>query len=144
MQTTFETAIRGFGNNTGIEVPPENIEELGAGKKPPVQVQVAGYSYRSTVAVRGGTFLISLSKAHREAAGLAAGDHVSVTLVLDDGPRTVDVPPELAAALKGAGLSETFAALSYSKRKEFCRQVADAKAEDTRTRRIAKVIEALS
>ena len=144
MQTTFDTEIRGFGNNTGIEVPAKNIAELGAGKKPPVRVNVGGYSYRSTVAVRGGTFLISLSKAHREAAGLAAGDHVTVTLVLDDGPRTVDVPPALTAALEDAGLSETFAALSYSKRKEFCRQVADAKAEDTRIRRITKVIDALS
>jgi hypothetical protein len=143
MKTTFQTEIRGFGNNTGIEVPAENIAELGAGKQPPVQVTVAGYTYLSSVAVRGGTFLISLSKAHREASGLSAGDSVEVTLVLDSGPRRVDVPPSLAVALEDAGLSETFAALSYSKRKEFCRQVAEAKAEDTRSRRIAKVISAL-
>jgi hypothetical protein len=144
VQTTFTTEIRGFGNNTGIEVPAENIAELGTSKKPPVKVSVADYTYRSTVAVRGGTYLISLSKAHREAAGLSAGDHVEVTLVLDDGPRYVDVPPSLADALNHAALSDTFAALSYSKRKEFCRQVADAKAEETRARRIAKVIDSLS
>ncbi len=144
MQTTFRTEIRGFGNNTGIEVPPANIAELGSSKKPPVKVTVAGYTYQSTVAVRGSTFLISLSKAHREAAGLSAGDQVEVTLVLDDGPRSVDVPPALADALKEAGLSDTFEAQSYSKRKEFCRQVADAKAEDTRARRVATVIDSLS
>ena len=143
METTFQTEIRGFGNNTGIEVPAESIAELGAGKRPPVQVTVAGYTYPSTVAVRGGTFLISLSKAHREASGLSAGDSVEVTLVLDDGPRTVDIPLALAEALKAAGQIEAFAALSYSKRKEFCRQVADAKAEDTRSRRIGKVVDSL-
>jgi antitoxin component of MazEF toxin-antitoxin module len=144
MSTTVRTQIRGFGNNTGIEVPAENIAELGAGKQPPVQVTVAGYTYPSTVAVRGGTFLISLSKAHREASGLSAGDSVEVTLVLEDGPRTVHVPPALAEALEAAGLNQAFAELSYSKRKELCRQVADAKAEETRTRRIAKVVDALS
>jgi hypothetical protein len=143
MKTTFQTEIRGFGNNTGIEVPAENIAELAAGKQPPVQVTVAGYTYPSSVAVRGGTFLISLSKAHREASGLSAGDSVEVTLVLDSGPRSVDVPASLAEALADARLTETFAALSYSKRKEFCRQVAEAKAEDTRSRRIAKVVSAL-
>ncbi len=143
MQTTFTTEIRGFGNNTGIEVPEASIAELSSSKKPPVKVNVAGYTYRSTVAVRGGSYLISLSKAHREAAGLSAGDRVEVTLVLDDGPRSVDVPPALADALEDAGLSDSFAALSYSKRKEFCRQVAVAKADDTRTRRIAKVIDSL-
>lgn len=87
MKTTFETTIRGFGNNTGIKVPLENISELGVSKKPPVVVTVAGYSYKSTVAVMKGMFLISLSKAHREAAELSVGDKVSVTLTLDDGPR---------------------------------------------------------
>ncbi len=144
MQTTFDTTILAFGNNTGLEVPAANLAELGTSKTPGVTVWLGDYTYPSTVAVRSGRFLISLAKEHREAAGLSAGDRVHVTLELVTGPRSVDVPPALAVALEDAGLSDQFAALSYSKRKEFCRQVSDAKAEETRSRRIAKVITALS
>src|SRR4051794_34035779 len=105
MQTSFDTVILGFGNNTGIEVPAVNLTELGAGKRPPVVVNVEGYSYQSTVGVMSGRTLISLPKAHREAAGLKAGDAVTVTLVLDGGHRDVEVPPQLHAALDRAGLA---------------------------------------
>ena|SRR5947209_12375662 len=144
MQTSFDTVILGFGNNTGIEVPDANLEALGRGKRPPVVVTVGGYSYQSTVGGMGGRTLISLPKAHREAAGLKAGDAVSVTLVLDDGPREVEVPAELQEALGRAGLADRFAALAYSKRKEFARQVREAKADDTRARRIEKVLQAVT
>jgi uncharacterized protein YdeI (YjbR/CyaY-like superfamily) len=87
--------------------------------------------------------MIPLSAAHREASGLKAGDPVEVTLEIDDEPRTVDVPPELAEALSKAGLKEKFDGLSFSKRKEFARQVAEAKTQETRDRRLAGVIEKL-
>lgn len=144
MQTTFETTILGFGNNTGIEVPAEHLAVLGAGKRPPVIVTVADYTYRSTVGVMGSRTLISLPKVHREASGLRAGDAVTVSLVLEDGPRPVEVPAQLQAALERAGLAERFAALAYSKRKEFARQVTDANTDATRDRRIKKVVQALS
>jgi antitoxin component of MazEF toxin-antitoxin module len=141
--TTFEAVILGFGNNTGIEVPAENLEALGSGKRPAVAVTVAGYSFRSTVGVMGGRSLISLPKAHRDAAGLAAGDRVVVSLALEEGRRDVELPSSLADALNEAGLAETFEQLAYSRRKEFARQVSEAKAEATRERRIAKVLDAL-
>ena len=47
MQTTFATVIRGFGNNTGIELPPPSLAELGGGKRSPVVVTVADYTYQS-------------------------------------------------------------------------------------------------
>ena len=144
METTFDTVVLGFGNNTGIEVPAENLAELGGGKRLPVTVTIDGYSYHSTVGVMGGRALVSLSKAHREAAGLKAGDTVTVALALDAGSREVAVPAQLQAALDGAGLTGRFAALAYSKRNEFARQVEDAKTDATRRRRIAKVVEALS
>ncbi len=86
MKTTFTTTIQATGNNTGIEVPPENVAALGSSKKPAVTVTVSGYSYPSTVAVMGGKFMIPLSKAHRETAGLRAGDQVEVTLELETAP----------------------------------------------------------
>lgn len=143
MSTTFEAVILGFGNNTGIEVPAEALAALGAGKRPPVLVALGDYTYRSTPGVMGGRTLISLPKAHRDAAGLKAGDAVTVTLTLEEGPRAVEIPAPLEAALTQAGLLETFSGLAYSKRKEFARQVAEAKTDATRERRIEKVLDAL-
>jgi len=104
-------------------------------------VTVAGYPYRNTVAVMGGVYMISLSKANREAAGVKAGDQVEVTLELDVEPRTVAVPDDLAAALLAkSGATAAFEALAFSKRKEFVRQVEEAKAQETRERRIAGIV----
>lgn len=144
MKSTYTTTVKADGNNTGLEVPAEVIATLGASKKPPVVVTLAGYSYRSTVAVMGGVFMISLSKANREAAGVKAGDQVEVTLELDQAPRTVDVPDDLAAALAGKpGARAAFDALAPSMRKEYVRQVESAKAVETRNRRIAGIVEKL-
>ena len=66
---SFESHLVGVGNNAGIEVPAEVIEQLGAGKKPPVVVVVNGHEYRSTVAVMGGKFMISFNAATRAATG---------------------------------------------------------------------------
>jgi hypothetical protein len=141
MAITYTTTIKVDGNNTGLEVPPEVIAALGSSKKPPVVVTLAGYTYRSTVAVMDGVFMISLSKANREAAGVKGGDEVEITLALDTEPRTVDIPDDLAAALAAKpGARDAFDALAYSARKEYVRQVESAKAQETRERRIAGIV----
>ena len=77
MNATYTTLVWVDGNNTGLEVPAEVIASLGNSKRPPVVVSLAGHSYRSTVAVMGGVFMIPLSKANREAAGVKGGDQVA-------------------------------------------------------------------
>lgn len=141
MKTTFKTVIKAIGNNTGIVVPPANLAELGS-KKPPVKVTVNGFTYDSTVASRDGESLIALSKANREAAGVQAGDEVTVTLKLDEQPRSVALPDDLQAALKRAGVLDDFEKLSVSKRKAHVLSVTDAKTEETRLKRIQKVLDA--
>jgi len=128
---------------TGIPVPEDAVVALGAGKKAPVKVTVNGYTYQTTLAVMKGASILSLSAQHREAAGLKAGDTVEVKLELDTAPRTVEVPTDLAEALAAAGAREAFDALSYSARKEHVRQVESAKAQETRDRRVATIVEKL-
>jgi len=128
---------------TGIPVPAEVVDALGAGKRPPVKATINGYTYRTTIASMRGTFMLSLSAENRGAAGVEAGDAVEVTLTLDTEPRTVDVPDDLAAALAERGGREAFDALSYSARKEYVRQVESAKAKETRDRRIAGIADKL-
>lgn len=146
MKTTFTTTITKDDekNATGIRVPAEAIAALGKGKKPPVKVTLNGFTYRSTVAAYGDVYMLPLSQERRAAAGVQAGDQVEVTLELDQEPRTVEVPDDLAAALsEKPGAMAAFEALSYSARKEHVRQVESAKAPETRERRIAKIVASL-
>jgi hypothetical protein len=144
---SFTTSIRKDQekNATGIEVPPEIIESLQAGKKPPVKVTLKGYTYRTTVAVIGGVFMMPLSAEHRSAAGVHGGETVDVTIELDTEPRTVEIPADLQAALEAqpGGLA-AFHKAAPSMRKEYVRQVESAKAADTRTRRIASIVTKLT
>ncbi len=96
----FHTTIVQSGKNTtGIEVPPEVVEALGAGKRPKVKVTIGEFSYRSSIATMGGVPMVSLSAENRAGAGVAGGDDVEVELALDLEKRVVTVPPDLAAAM---------------------------------------------
>ena len=129
------------GNNTGIEVPVEGVEALGAGKRPPVVVTVNGYEYRSTVAPMGGKYLIPFSAARRKESGIKGGDTIDVELTVDTAPRTVDVPADLQAALNSSpGAAAGWQKLSYSNRKAQVESVLGAKAAETRARRIAAIV----
>jgi len=144
---SFRTTLLTNGKTaTGIEVPPEVVEALGAGKRPAVTVTInGGHSYRSTVAVMGGKYLLPVSAENRTAAGLTAGDEIDVELVLDEAPREVEVPDDLTAALDAEPAARAFFdGLSYSNRRRLVLAIEGAKAEETRRRRIAKTVENLA
>jgi Bacteriocin-protection, YdeI or OmpD-Associated/Domain of unknown function (DUF1905) len=144
-RAAFRTTILASGGTAaGIEVPPEAVESLGAGKRPPVVVTINGYSYRNTVAVMGGAYMIGVSNEHRAASGLKAGDEVDVVLVLDTAPRTVDLPADFATALDAEPAARaTFDKLSPSNKGYHVSLIEGAKSEETRQRRIEKSIAAL-
>jgi hypothetical protein len=141
----FRTTIVQSGKTaTGIEVPEEVVEGLGAGKRPKVVVTVNGYTYRSSIAPMSGSYWVGFSSEHREASGLGGGDEVDVELELDTAPREVTVPDDLAAALDAdPAARRTWDGLSYSNRSWHALQITGAKTDDTRQRRIAKSVEAL-
>lgn len=124
----------------GIVVPEKIVAGFGQGKRPKVTVTLNGYTYRSTVAVMGGKFMLPLAKVHREASGVKDNTKVEVTLELDAAPREVEVPKDLAAALKKAGVRAGFDALAFTYRKEHVRSIEEAKAPETRARRIEKAV----
>jgi hypothetical protein len=126
---------------TGIEVPTEVMAALGSGKRPPVTVTINGHSYRTTVGSLGGRSLISVSAQVRQDAGVAAGDGVDVDVELDEAPRTVTVPDDLAAALAAdAAAGAAFARLPYSHQREHVMAIESARAPETRQRRISKAV----
>jgi hypothetical protein len=138
---TFETTVTATGNNTGIVVPGEVIEQLGAGKRPAVLVNLNGYEYRTTAGVMGGRHMVSVSAAVRKATGLGGGDPVRVTLTVADTPREVTVPADFAAALAADEQAAAFfAGLSNSMQRYHVDNITAAKSADTRQRRINKTI----
>lgn len=142
---TFHTTVLQTGKNTaGIQVPEEIIEKLGGGKRPLVRVTINKYTYRSAVAVMGGKYMISFNPDHRKASGVQGGDETDVTLELDVEPRTVEIPPDLKDALIKARALDAFEKCAPSMKKEYVRQVQEAKAQETRNRRITKIVEKLS
>lgn len=141
MKTTYETVVIGSGNHASIEIPDKNLAEIGGNKRAPLKITINGYTYQSTATGVGGKCMVVFPTRDREASGAAAGDLITVTLELDDGYRHVEIPSELRAALAENELQETFHDLTYSKRKEFARQVHDAKGVDTKARRIQKILD---
>jgi len=137
----FDTVLTATGNNTGIVVPPEIIEALGAGKRPPVMVVINGYSFQTTVGVMSGRSMIPVSAAVRKESGLAAGDAIRVELAVAAKPRSVDVPADFAAAMAEAkGARAFFDGLSNSIQRYHIDLINGAKGQNTRVRRIEKAV----
>ncbi len=129
---------------TGIQVPEEVVTSLGSSKKPAVRVTLNGYTYRSTVAVMGGVFMLPVSAEHRAGAGVAAGDEVDVELELDTAPREVNLPGDFADLLEGdANAKRFFEGLSYSRKQWYVLPIEQAKTPKTRARRLEKAISML-
>lgn len=141
---TFETVLFKHGtlDATGIEIP-FDVEAVFGAKRVPVKAVINGAEYRGSIARMGGKYLLGIPKEFRERAGIAAGEHIVVTLEKDTAERTVTIPDDLAAALKENGIAEAFDALSYTLRKENVRSIEEAKASETRARRIQKTIDML-
>ena len=142
----FHTTILQSGKTAaGIQVPTEIVEGLGAGKRPKVSVTIRGFTYRSSIAVVDGTYMVGVSAENRAAAGVAGGDEVDVDIELDTVPREVTVPADFAAALDAEpNARRTFDGLSYSNKSWHVGQVEGAKSDETRQRRIARSVEILS
>ncbi|WP_409465915.1 YdeI/OmpD-associated family protein [Amycolatopsis sp. GA6-003] len=146
MSHTFRTLVELNGKTaTGFRVPAEVVEALDQGRRPKVRVTIGPHTYRSTVAVYSGEFMLPLSAANRAAAGVAAGETVEVTLEADLAERTVEMPDDLAAALaERPGARAAFDKLSFTAQRERAEAVTSAKRAETRRRRIAKIVAELA
>jgi Bacteriocin-protection, YdeI or OmpD-Associated/Domain of unknown function (DUF1905) len=138
----FRATLESHGKTaTGIHIPDGVVEALGSGRKPAVRVTIAGHTYRSTIASRSGRYLVGVSAENRAAAGVAAGDELDVELELDTEPREVTVPQDLADALAGeAQARRFFDTLTHSQKQWYVLPIEQAKAAETRERRVAKAI----
>jgi hypothetical protein len=141
---TFRATVVPAGNATGVEVPVEVVDALGDGRRPKVAITVNGHSWRSRIASKGGRYLVGISAANRAAAGIAEGDEIEVMLELDTGPREVDEPPDLKDALDAVPAARAaFDRLAFGLRRKHVDDIEAAKSDQTRQRRIERLVESL-
>jgi hypothetical protein len=125
----------------GLEVPPEVVEALGAGKRPAVTITINGHSWKSRVAIMRGRYLLGLSNANRKAAGVATGDEVEVEVEIDAEPRVVAEPADFARALDADPAARTaYDRLAYSHKRQHVLAIESAKKPETRARLIEKAL----
>jgi len=129
---------------TGITVPPDVVEALGAGKRPAVSVTINGFTFSTTVGSMNGAAKIPVSAERRGLIGAQGGDTLRVSVALEAAPVEIAVPDGLADALATDGeAAEFFAGLTASQRKGYIVPIEDAKTDETRVRRIEKAMTAL-
>lgn len=140
-RTTIEAAT---GGGAAAQIPPEVRDALGGNRQMRVTGTLNGLPFRSSTMPYRGGFYVGVHKAAREAAGVDIGDEVTLTLVRDDSPRTLELAPELEAALADEPqLRERFDGLSFSRRRELADPIAEAKKPETRQARLEKALAAL-
>ena len=144
MKKTFRTTIVRDGSMCFIPLPFDPKPVFGK-VRAPVRVTLNGYTYRSTIASMGDGPCIPLRKSNREAAGLEGGETLAVTLELDDAPRDVAPPADLAEALRSAsGAWDRWLELSYTHRREYVEAIEEAKKPETRARRVSEAVRAIA
>lgn len=137
---TIEVSIRSNGSMCAIPVPFDPKAVFGK-VRAPVKVTINGYTFRSTIARMGGETFIPLRRSNREAAAVEGGDRVQVRIAADEDTRVVEVPADLADALKGRpGVWKQWLELSYTSQRECVESVLGARKSETRARRIVKVV----
>lgn len=122
------------GNTTGFRIPDEVVDELGAGRRPKVAATVGDHTWRSSIARMGDAFWLGMSRENRDLARVEAGQVLDLDVVVDDAPRTVDLPEELAS------VADAWAGLSYSNQRRIAEGIESAKKPETRAARVEKAL----
>ena len=141
---SFRAKLGAKGHSLFFEVPLDVRKEFGKAR-PPVEVTINGYTYRSTVSVYGGKYYLPVRQERRDEAGLKGGDIIDVKVALDTEPRTVTPPSELSAAFKKSAAAKVqWEKLSYTHKKEHADAISQAKKPETRARRVEKTLQMLA
>lgn len=142
----FDAVIRRGPRGGAFVAVPFDIEAAWGGRRVPVRALFdASSEVRGTAVFMDGGPILGVTREVRNALGKDVGDSVQVEVARDDDPRTVEIPRDLAVALRARPeLAEHFEGLSYTHRKEYARWVTEAKRPETRARRVARAVEMLA
>ncbi|MFZ1010175.1 MAG: YdeI/OmpD-associated family protein [Candidatus Sulfotelmatobacter sp.] len=125
--------------------PPVDVPEFfGTRARIPIRGTINGYPFRSSLMPCGGRHMMPVNSTLCRGAGVRPGDHVEVVMERDEEKRTVDAPPLLQKELaKNKAALANWEKLSFTHKKEMAQSILGAKQEETRTRRLAKVMDVL-
>lgn len=140
----IRTTIQQRGPAAAILLDDAQVASLGGARNAPVTLTIGGATVRTRIGQMAGENLLGLSKERRAALGVEAGDEVEAVIALDAAERSIELPPELDAALDGDPAARSaFEGLAPSRRKELARGIAEAKAAETKERRLARALDEL-
>jgi len=142
---TFTVTIQNAGGGGAFVEVPFDVEAAFGSKRPKIKAMIEGVPYRGLLARMGGEHhMLIVLKGIREQIGKTFGDEVKVTVEPDTEPRVIEIPPDLAKALRKEKAAQArFNSLSYTHRREYVTHITEAKREETRAKRIARTIEVL-
>jgi hypothetical protein len=146
-QAEFDATVEPSGRGGGhlVVVPPKALKALGGGGRIAVRATFDGIPYRGSIVRMGKVSVLGVLKAVMTKAGVGPGDRLYVVVENDDEPRKVEVPDDLAKALRAnPAARRRFESLSYSHRREHVAHVTEAKRAETRARRIDRTVATLS
>ena len=137
----FQVKILGKG---AIRPPVDVAEYFGTRARVPIRGTINGFAFRSSLMPMGGYHMMPVNKILCQGAGVQPGDMVNVVMECDPEARTVEAPAELKKELaKSKKAQERWDGLAFTHKKEMANSISSAKQEETRKRRLAKVMEVL-
>ncbi len=142
----FKVKIAGgeIGAVAAIALPVDVLEFFGTRARVPVRGTINGFPFRSSLMPMGGCHMMPVNQILRKGAGAEAGDIVEVVMERDDEKRTVEPPAVLKKALaKNKAAKANWEKMGFTHKKEIALWIEAAKKEETRARRVAKVMQVL-
>ena len=139
----FQAKIQGreAGVVAAIAPPVDVIDYFGTRARVPIRGTINGFPFRSSLMPCGNARMMPVNKTLCQGAGVQPGDFVDVVMERDEEERTVEAPPELKKEMaKSKTARERWDGLAFTHKKEMVNSISGAKQEETRKRRLAKVI----
>lgn len=122
--------------------PPVDVPEFfGTRARVPIRGTINGFPFRSSLMPMGGCHRMPVNRTLCQGAGVKPGDLVDVVMERDGEERTVEPPVELKKEFaKNKKAQERWEKLSFTHKKEIAISISGAKQEETKKRRLAKVM----
>ena len=145
-QLRFKARIQGkeAGVVAAITPPVDVPEHFGTRGRVPIRGTINGFAFRSSLMPMGGCHMMPVNRALCQSAGVKPGDTVDMVMERDADARTVEAPPALKKELaKNKKAQERWEKLAFTHKKEMAISIRDAKQEETKKRRLDKVMNVL-
>lgn len=140
----FDSVIVDSGKGGAYVEVPFDIEKEFGSKRIKAKATFDGVEYRGSI-MRMGTecYILGITKDIQSRIGKTIGDTVTVKFTKDEEERTVAVPDDVLEMLGSEILKEIFEKKSYTFRKKHIDSIGEAKTQETREKRILKLVEEL-